>query len=162
MARTRNTKPEVTLPENFAANERDMAEAWLKYTLEKFRASITRLKIGSTGELMNSLRGELLSAAGGDELKIRITYAIQGMFVDMGVGRGMGAGITKAAGPDFYKLRNGRGQLLRHQRKAKRWYAQNMARESKRLAELSSELWGLTLIASVATALPAEPVDINF
>jgi hypothetical protein len=110
-----------------------------------------------TDELDQSFTGDLVSAAGGGELKLRLTYAIQGVYVvDMGVGRGMGLGVTKDQGADYRRLRNDRGQLQRHQRRAKRWYSkQQMAFEGKRLAELVSELWGKTMIASLATATPA-------
>jgi hypothetical protein len=103
-----------------------------------------------------------VSAAGGDELKLRLTYAIQGVYTDMGVGRGMRQGITKDQGADYRRLRNDRGQLHRHQRKAKRWYSKQMAFEGKRLAELVSELWGKTMIASVSTAVPEASVQITF
>lgn len=162
MSRVKGQPGEQHLPEVFAASERDMAEAWLKITLDNFRRNIKQLKIGSSGELLASLSGALLSAAGGDELRVRIAYAVQGMYVDMGVGRGMGAGITKdAGGTDYRRLRNGKGQLNRYERKAKRWYARQMSRESKRLAELASELWGQAMVSSVATALPPVPVEIN-
>jgi hypothetical protein len=156
-----STTTQVDLAQTFARNERDIGEAWLKYSIEHFRVNIKRLKIGVTDELDQSFAGSLVSAAGGDELKLRLTYAIQGVYVDMGVGRGMGAGITKDQGADYRRLRNDRGQLHRHQRKAKRWYSKQMAFEGKRLAELVSELWGKTMIASVATATPDEALQIN-
>jgi hypothetical protein len=84
------------------------------------------------------------------------------MYTDMGVGRGMGAGITKAQGRDYYELRNSRGQLLRHQRRAKRWYSKQMAFDRKRLAELTSELWGKTMVAAVSTVVPEQPIQLNF
>ena len=158
---TRNRTPDEFLPEQFAQNERELAEAWLKFSLEKFRANIKRLRIGSTQDLYNSLSGELVSAAGGDELRLRIAYAIQGMYTDMGVGRGMGAGITKDAGADYARLRNDRGQLHRHQRRAKRWYSKQMGRETHRLSELVSELWGRVGLASVSSALPTDPQEIT-
>ena len=154
--------PDEFLPQAFAQNERDVAEAWLKFSLEKFRANLKRLRIGSTQDLYNSLSGELVSAAGGDELKLRIAYAIQGLYVDMGVGRGMGAGVTKAAGADYARLRNDRGQLHRHERKAKRWYSKQMSRETHRLSELVSDLWGRVGLASVSTVLPPDVQEINF
>ncbi|MBJ6109425.1 hypothetical protein JAO73_10400 [Hymenobacter sp. BT523] len=152
--------PEIA--ETFAQNERDLAEAWLTFSIEKFRANLKKLRIGSTQELYNSLAGELVSAAGGDELRLRLSYAVYGMFVDMGVGRGMGAGVTKAQGEDFARLRNARGQLHRHERKAKRWYSRQMGRETHRLSELVSELWGSVMLASVGSALPAEGVGMEF
>jgi hypothetical protein len=161
MSTARNRTPDTLLPEQFAQNERELAEAWLKFSLEKFRANIRKLKIGSTQDLFNSLSGELVSAAGGDELRLRIAYAIQGLYVDMGVGRGMGAGITKDAGADFVRLRNQRGQLHRHERRAKRWYSRQMGRETHRLSELVSKLYGTVMLASVRSALPAEGVEIT-
>jgi|GEM_PF-2174871 len=158
--------PTLDIPQAFAQNERDVAEAWLKFTIEHFQANLKRLKIGVTNELRDSFQGTLVSAAGGDELKLRIAYAIQGMYVDMGVGRGMGAGVTKAGGRDeknrdFHELRNSRGQLHRHERRAKRWYGKQMAFDSKRLAELVNELWGTSLVATVRTAAPEQPVQID-
>jgi hypothetical protein len=157
----------VDLAQTFAQNERDVALAWLKYTIEHFQANIKRLKIGATQELRDSFQGSLVSAAGGDELKLRIAYAIQGMYVDMGVGRGMGAGVTKSDGQtkegrDYNELRNSRGQLHRHERRAKRWYGKQIAFDSRRLAELVSELWGNASISTIATAAPEQPVQVNF
>ncbi len=162
-----STTTQADLPQQFAQNERDIAEAWLKYSIEHFRANLKRLKIGVTHELDQSFAGSLVSAAGGDELKLRLTYAIQGVYTDMGVGRGMAAGVTKQGGRDergrtYNELRNERGQLNRHQRRAKRWYGRQMAFESKRLAELVSDLYGRTMVASVGTALPVEAVQVNF
>ena len=156
----------IDSPQTFAENERDVALAWLKYTIEHFQANLKRLRIGVINELRDSFQGTLVSAAGGDELKLRIAYAIQGLYVDMGVGRGMGAGVTKAGGQtkegrDYHELRNGRGQLTRHQRRAKRWYGKQLAFDSRRLAEIVSDLWGKTLISTIATAAPAQVLEVN-
>ncbi|HEX8506335.1 MAG TPA: hypothetical protein VF630_13285 [Hymenobacter sp.] len=153
--------PDEFLPQAFAQNERDVAEAWLKFSLEKFRANLKRLRIGSTQDLYHSLSGELVSAAGGDELKLRIAYAIQGLYVDMGAGRGMGAGVTKAAGADYARLRNDRGLLHRHERKAKRWYSRQIGRETHRLSELLSDLWGEVHVATAVAQAPPGPVEIT-
>jgi hypothetical protein len=152
---------ETELAQTFAVDQRHLALEWIKISIERFQANIKRLRIGSTGELLRSFHGELLSSAGADELKIRLAYAVQGMFVDMGVGRGMGAGVTTAQGADYNRLRNERGKLRRHQRRAKRWYSRQMSRESKALAELYSDLVGRTMITTVATGLPAAPVQVS-
>lgn len=159
-----NTQP-IDSPQIFAENERDIALAWLKFTIEHFQANLKRLRIGATNELRDSFAGTLVSAAAGDELKLRIAYAIQGMYVDLGVGRGMGAGVTKRGGQtkegrDYNELRNSRGQLRRHERRAKRWYGKQLAFDSRRLAELVSDLWGKTLISTVSTAAPAEVLQV--
>lgn len=126
-----------------------MALAWLKYTIEHFQANLERLRIGATHELRDSFQGALVSAAGNDELKLRLAYAIQGLYVDLGVGRGMAAGVTKAGGRDergrdYHELRNSRGQLHRHERRAPRWYGKQLAFDTRRLAELYSNLVGNT------------------
>ena len=101
----------ISSPQAFAENERDMALAWLKFTIEHFQANLERLRIGATHELRDSFHGALVSAAGNDELKLRLAYAIQGLYVDLGLSRGMAAGVTKAGGRDergrdYHELRN--------------------------------------------------------
>ena len=151
---------ETDLSQTFALDQAHLAEQWLAISIERFRANITKLKIGSTGELYNSFVGSLLSAAGADELRLRLVYAIQGMYSDMGVGRGMGKGATKETA-DYRRLRNDKGKLLRHERRAKKWYSRQMSHETKSLAELYSDLVGRTMIATAGAALPTEPVTIT-
>ncbi|GAB3232998.1 hypothetical protein GCM10027346_20630 [Hymenobacter seoulensis] len=146
-------------PADILAERNQAALEWLKFTIEKFRANIKKLRIGSTGELYQSFLGTLVGGAGGDELKLRLVYAIQGMYVDMGVGRGMGAGASKGSS-DYNRFRNEKGKLHRHVRKAKRWQSKQLAREQHRLGELMSDITGNTLIASVNMAVPNR-VEIN-
>ena len=150
------------LAQTFAADQRQLALDWIRISIERFRANIKKLRIGSSQELYNSFLGSLLSSAGADELRIRLAYAVQGMYVDLGVGRGMGAGVTKSMGADYNRLRNARGKLLRHERRAKRWYAKQMRREQHALGELYSNLVGNTMIAQIGAALPSEPVLVAF
>jgi hypothetical protein len=147
------------LQQTFAADQRQLGQEWLRITIERSRANISKLKIGSTQELYNSFFGEMRSAAGADELRLRLVYAIQGMYVDMGVGRGMGKGVTKNQGADYNALRNSKGKLLRHQRKAKRWY--RITREVKALSELYSDLTGNVMLAAIGAWLPSEPVQVD-
>jgi hypothetical protein len=151
---------ELDLTQTFAADQRHLALEWIRISIERFQDNIKKFKIGSTGELLNSFHGELLSSAGADELKIRLAYAVQGLFVDMGVGRGMGKGVSKDQGADYNRLRNAKGKLLRHERKAKRWYSKQMRREQHALGELYSDLIGQTMIAQARAAVPTEPVQI--
>lgn len=153
---------QLDLEQTFATDQRHLALEWIRISIERFRANITKLRIGSSQELFNSFHGELLRAAGPDELKIRLAYAVQGLFVDLGVGRGMGKGVTKDQGADYNRLRNSRGQLLRHERKAKRWYSRQMRREQHALGELYSNLIGSTMIAQAQAAAPTAPVVIGF
>ncbi|WP_022821921.1 hypothetical protein [Hymenobacter norwichensis] len=153
------TQPTQEQRPDLAAERHRMALEWLRFSIEKFRANIKKMKIGSTGQLYESFLGTLVGGAAGDELKLRLVYAVQGMYVDMGVGRGMGAGQTKGS-RDYNRLRNEKGKLRRHERKAKRWQSKQLAREQHRLGELMSDISGRTLIASVSMGLP-KTVEIN-
>jgi hypothetical protein len=123
-----------------------LAEQWLTITVERFVANIRKLRIGNTGQLLASFRKEVIAAAGADQMRLRLSYALYGQFVDMGVGRGMGAGQRK--GSDGYeRVRNSRGRLRRHERKAKRWYSTEMAHQTHRLSELLLDLYGTVALA---------------
>ncbi|WP_201980332.1 hypothetical protein [Hymenobacter rubidus] len=147
----------------FGANERQLALDWLKYTVEHWQRNLVKQRIGSSQELLRSLRGWLAEQAGGDTLRLRLAYAVQGVFVELGVGRGLGAGVRQDQGADYYRLRNEKGQLHRHVRKAKKWRTKQLARDQHRLGELMSELTGRTLVALVAsnTQGPTE-VQVTF
>lgn len=137
-----------------------LAQQWLDITVERFAANMRRLRIGKTGQLLASFRKEVIAAAGADRLRLRLSYALYGQFVDMGVGRGMGAGQRK--GSDGYdRIRNSRGRLRRHERRAKRWYATEMAHQTHRLSELLLDLYGQVALATTRTAVPGE-TTINF
>ncbi|MDO7852306.1 hypothetical protein [Hymenobacter convexus] len=134
----------------FPANQRQLALDWLKFTVEKWGQNLTKQKIGSSQELRRSLRGWLAEQAGGDMMRLRLAYAVQGVFVELGVGRGMGAGVRKETA-EFRRLRNESGKLHRHVRKQKKWRTKQLAREQHRLGELMSELTGRTLVAAIAS-----------
>ena len=123
-----------------------LAQQWLTITVERFAANIRKLGIGSTGALLASFRTEVIAAAGSDRLRLRLSYALYGKFVDMGVGRGMAAGQRK--GSDAYaRVRNTRGRLRRHTRRAKTWYSKEVAHQTHRLSELLLELYGNVALA---------------
>lgn len=145
---------------NIDAQELEMATKWLDFTVESFIRNMRQLRIKQTGALMASFRKQVVGAATG-RLQLQLSYALYGKFVDMGVGRGMGQGVRK--GDDGYdRIRNSRGQLKRRERKAKKWFSKAMAYQTKRLAELMSELHGTILLSQVSDALPAQDVVVNF
>ncbi len=65
----------------------------------------------------------------------------------MGVGRGMGAGITKSD-DGYNRIRKNRGQLRRYTRQPRNWYSREMGYQTKRLSELMLELYGQVLITT--------------
>ncbi len=141
------------------ATQHETVEKWLEYTLSNLGENIRKMKVVDTGELLASLSGHLQLAAGGDVARISLAYAIQGMYADMGVGRGMGAGVRKS-NSDYARIRDARGQLFKYERKARQWYSKEIGRQSVRLGVLLSEYYGETTIASITDALPGT-VQIN-
>ena len=134
---------------------RQLAVEWLDITIERFMDNLRKLRINNTGALLASFKKQVIGEAQGDQIKLRLSYALYGQFVDMGVGRGMAAGQRK--GDDGYnRVRNTRGQLRRHARKARPWYSKEIAYQTKRLAELMLDLYGQVLIPQALAALPGE------
>lgn len=133
----------------------ETVEKWLEFTLDDLRANIRRLKINDTGHLLASVEGHLVAAAGGDVQKLSIAYAAYGKFVDMGVGRGMGAGIRKRDS-DYARIRDARGQLRTYSRKPRPFSSKVIGRQSFRLSLILSDYYGERVIATVQNALPSQ------
>ncbi|MGI4862998.1 MAG: hypothetical protein ACRYFZ_03690 [Janthinobacterium lividum] len=139
-------------------SELEVAQKWLDITITRFIENMRKLRIQDTGALMASFQKQVVGSAEG-RLQLRLSYALYGKFVDMGVGRGMGAGVTKK--DDGYdRIRKNRGQLRRYARKKRNWYASEMGYQTKRLSELMLELYGQVLITT-ATDVAGE-TTINF
>ncbi len=134
-------------------SELDVAKKWLDITISRFIDNMRKLRIQDTGALMASFQKQVVGSAEG-RLQLRLSYALYGKFVDMGVGRGMGAGVTKK--DDGYdRIRRNRGQLRRHTRKPRNWYSRELSYQTKRLSELLLDLYGNVLIAT-ATNVDAQ------
>ena len=139
-------------------SELDVAKKWLDITISRFIENMRKLRIQDTGTLMASFQQQVVGSAEG-RLQLTLSYALYGKFVDMGVGRGMGAGVRQ--GDDGYdRIRRNRGQLRRHTRKPRNWYGREMGYQTKRLAELMLDLYGTVLLAN-ATDLPGT-TTLNF
>jgi hypothetical protein len=139
-------------------NELDVAKKWLDITITSFIENMRKLRIHDTGALMASFQQQVVGSAEG-RLQLRLSYALYGKFVDMGVGRGMGAG-TKKDDDGYDRIRQTRGQLRRHTRKPRNWYSRELSYQTKRLSELMLDLYGQVLITT-ATNVQAPP-PINF
>jgi hypothetical protein len=139
-------------------NDLEVAKKWLDITIGRFIENMRKLRIQDTGALMASFKQQVVGSAEG-RLQMNLSYALYGKFVDMGVGRGMGAGIKK--NDDGYdRIRKTRGQLRRHTRKPRNWYSRELSYQTKRLSELMLDLYGTVLITT-ATDVPGA-TTINF
>ena len=125
--------------------ELEVANKWLDITIERFIENMLKLRITDTRTLLESFQKQVVGSAEG-RLQMKLSYALYGKFVDMGVGRGMGAGIRKKD-DGFERIRNTRGQLHRHTRKPRNWYSRELSHQTKRLSELMLDLYGKVLIA---------------
>jgi len=130
-------------------------EQWLAYTLDDLRENLRKMRIQDTGHLLASVEGHLVAAAGGDVDKLTLAYAAYGRFVDMGVGRGMGAGVRKASS-DYARIRDERGQLHQYSRKARPWASKVLGKQTMRLSILLSDYYGETTLARLSDALPTQ------
>jgi hypothetical protein len=139
-------------------SELEVAKQWLDITITRFIENMRKLRIHDTGTLMASFQKQVVGSAEG-RLQLRLSYALYGKFVDMGVGRGMGAGLRR--GDDGYdRLRRNRGQLRRYARKKRNWYATELGYQTKRLSELMLDLYGKALITTATDV--AGQTTINF
>ncbi|WP_310391574.1 hypothetical protein [Hymenobacter sp.] len=141
---------------NLLAQQRELGEKWLDISIERYRANLKKQRIGQTQELYNSFQGRVSSNTE-TELKMRLVYAMQGLYVDAGLGR-----VKGAASAEERRFRNKRGRFQRQGRKAKRWYAKQAANEVHRLGVLVSELTGQLMVASAQASLPTDPVTVSF
>ena len=76
-------------------SEREIAEAWAKITIIKWKKKLASNKIGDTGTLLKSFKYNVLASAQGNVLKITLLFEYYGRFVDMGVGKGVKIGDVK-------------------------------------------------------------------
>jgi hypothetical protein len=134
-------------------------EKWLAYTLDDLRENLRKMKINDTGHLLASVEGHLVAAAGDDVQRLSIAYAAYGKFVDMGVGRGMAAGVRQRDS-DYARIRDARGRLHQYSRKARPFASKVIGKQSFRLSVLLSDYFGETITANIQNALPAQ-VTIN-
>lgn len=135
------------------------AQAWLDYTLDDLRQNLKKLKIQDTDTLFNSVHGQLVAAAGDDVEKLTIAYALYGKYVDMGVGRGMGAGVRRS-NDGYSKIRDDRGQLHTYARKKRPWVSKEIGKQVFRLNLLMAELLGNRAVAIFQEGLPGA-IEIN-
>jgi hypothetical protein len=120
-------------------NELDnTAKEWLKIAIKEIRAKIKKLRIGQTGGLEQSIQGKV--APHGSGYRAELYYRYYGVFVDMGVGRG----VPK----DEVQLQKQLGGT----RKAKRW-TREVAHQGHRFGDVLGRKLADTTIQSVSKSL---------
>ncbi|MDP1620772.1 MAG: hypothetical protein Q8M08_00390 [Bacteroidales bacterium] len=113
-------------------SEREIAEAWAKITIIKWKKKLASNKIGDTGNLLKSFKYNVLASAQGNVLKITLLFEYYGRFVDMGVGRGVKIGDVKESATS----RRLSGKMLGNRRRPKKWYSKTFHAEVMKLSEI--------------------------
>ena len=127
----------------------EIADAWAKITIRRWRKKIRTLKIGETNSLYDSFVRNVIGSANGDLIKIDFAFKYYGKFVDMGVGKG-----TSISGVKESKTsRRLEGRMLGNRRRAKKWYSKTFHAETMRLREILVEhyagMGSLTIIENI-------------
>jgi len=127
----------------------EIADAWARITIKRWRRKMHQLKIGQTDQLYYSFLKEVVGAANGDLIKIDFAFKYYGKFTDMGVGRGR---KMADVGPSRTSLKL-RGRMLGGGRKPKKWYSPTFFAEVGRLREILAEhyahLGALTIVENI-------------
>jgi len=113
-------------------------QAWSDIVEERWLDKIHKLGIGQTGMLENSFRHQVITDGAGNPERIEFAFNFYGRFVDIGVGRGMQAGVTKDD-PGYWDYRDFYGQLNIYKRKSKKWYSNTLYAERQKLVRILAD-----------------------
>lgn len=119
-------------------SEREIAEAWAKITIIKWKKKLASNKIGDTGTLLKSFKYNVLASVQGNVLKITLLFEYYGRFVDMGVGKGVKIGDVKESAAS----RKLSGKMLGNRRRPKKWYSKTFHAEVMKLSEIFAKEYG--------------------
>jgi hypothetical protein len=114
-------------------NNYETVKAWGEITIERLDKSITKNDIYDTGDLQRSLHIDFATGAECNIEKIVLSHLYYGIFVDMGVGRG----VKK----DMF----GKG----NHRKPKPWRSKVIINQTYRLSEILLEKTGERAVVSI-------------
>ena len=119
-------------------SEREIAQAWAKITIIKWKKKLAISKVGNSSTLFNSFKYSVLASAGGNVLKITLLFEYYGRFVDMGVGKGVKIGDVKESATS----RRLSGKMLGNRRRPKKWYSKTLHAEVMNLSEIFAKEYG--------------------
>lgn len=116
-------------------SQKQVIDAWAKYTIEYLQDELVRLKIGKTQNLYNSFKHEL-ELNGNDVKAVAIKFHFYGRFRDMGVGSGVKAYERKSNRQNLVGARAYRARVDYTKREPKRWFNKRKTNQIWRLKEL--------------------------
>ncbi len=117
--------------------QQQLGDEFLKILVLRLQRKMMKLKVGSSNELYNSFDTNSILGSSGDLRRLDISFLERGRFVDMGVGKGVSIADVKENARPVNRMRS------QHPRRPKKWYSKTIAAETKKLAELLSEYFGV-------------------
>jgi len=136
-------------------SEREIAEAWAKITIIKWKKKLASNKIGDTGTLLKSFKYNVLASAQGNVLKITLLFEYYGRFVDMGVGKGVKIGDVKESAAS----RKFSGKMLGNRRRPKKWYSKTFHAEVMKLSEIFAKEYGHRGVVTITENLSDKSIQ---
>jgi len=136
-------------------SEREIAEAWAKITIIKWKKKIASNRIGDTGSLLRSFKYNVLASAQGNVLKITLIFEYYGRFVDMGVGKGVKIGDVKESAVS----RKLSGKMLGNRRRPKKWYSKTFHAEVMKLSEIFAKEYGHRGVVAITENLSDKSIQ---
>jgi hypothetical protein len=121
-------------PQESPHSQREMAEGWAKFMIERWVGALEKYDIGGgiPGDLERSFRADVELNAGGDLERIELAYLYYGLFVDMGVGKGTKSGDQR----DNSDSRKLMGKVRGNAREAKPWLSKTTPGQLYKLGDL--------------------------
>ena len=136
-------------------SEREIAQAWAKITIIKWKKKLASNRIGNTGTLLRSFKYNVLASAGGNVLKITLLFEYYGRFVDMGVGKGVKIGDVKESAAS----RKLSGKMLGNRRRPKKWYSKTFHAEVMKLSEIFAKEYGYKGVVAITENLSDKSIQ---
>jgi hypothetical protein len=136
-------------------SEREIAKAWAKITIIKWKKKIASNRIGDTATLLRSFKYNVLASAQGNVLKITLLFEYYGRFVDMGVGKGVKIGDVKESAAS----RKLSGKMLGNRRRPKKWYSKTFHAEVMKLSEIFAKEYGHRGVVAITENLSDQSIQ---
>jgi hypothetical protein len=136
-------------------SESEIAEAWAKITIIKWKKKLASNRIGDTGALLRSFKYNVLASAQGNVLKITLLFEYYGRFVDMGVGKGVKIGDVKESAAS----RKLSGKMLGNRRRPKKWYSKTFHAEVMKLSEIFAKEYGHRGVVAITENLSDKSIQ---
>ena len=114
-----------------------LVDEWAKILITRWQRQLRKRGIGKSYELTNSFTHQISLQANGEVRRIDLEFLQRGRFVDMGVGKGTPIALVKENARPLNRIRGVKT------RRSKKWYSPTLGAETKKLAELLAEHYGI-------------------